>query len=62
MGLNKINLDPEDIHIQLLNEVAITTFHLKGYGLSRRTIVFRKTKGNWMIEHLHASNSLPKET
>ena len=51
------NLDPKDGQIQMLGkEAAIFTFHLPGEeSFNRRTLVFRKEKGKWLIAHLHAS-------
>ncbi len=51
------NLDPKDGQIQMLGkDAAIFTFHLPGEeSFNRRTLVFRKEKGKWLIAHLHAS-------
>ncbi len=50
------NIQPKDVQIQMLKDVAILTFHLPGDDtFGRRTLVFRKQKGNWLIAHLHAS-------
>lgn len=51
------NIEPKDVHIQMLGkEAAIFTFHLPGEeNFNRRTLVFRKLKGKWLIAHLHAS-------
>lgn len=50
------NIQPKDVQIQMLKDVAILTFHLPGdESFGRRTLVFRKHKGKCLIEHLHAS-------
>jgi len=51
------NIDPKDAHIQMLDkDAAIFTFHLPGdESFNRRTLVFQKQKGKWLIAHLHAS-------
>ena len=51
------SINPKDVHIQLLNkDAAIFTFHLPGdESFNRRTLVFKKKEGKWLIAHLHAS-------
>ncbi|MCP9493239.1 MAG: nuclear transport factor 2 family protein [Pyrinomonadaceae bacterium MAG19_C2-C3] len=51
------NIQPKDVQIQMLDkDAAILTFHLGGDDpVGRRTLVFRKQKGKWLIAHLHAS-------
>lgn len=50
------NIIPKDTEIQMLGKVAILTFHLGGNdSLGRRTLVFNKQKGKWLIIHMHAS-------
>ena len=53
-----LDLQPRDLHIQPINNsAAIVTFHLyDGVTWSRRTAVFEKRNGRWLIVHLHASN------
>jgi ketosteroid isomerase-like protein len=53
-----MELRPEDMEVQLLNDVAIVTFHLnRGHNsIGRRTLVWRKSSQEWRIIHLHASN------
>jgi len=53
-----MELRPEDMEVQLLNDVAIVTFHLNRgpNSLGRRTLVWRKSSQQWRIIHLHASN------
>ena len=51
-----LNIDPKDMHIQILQDAAVVTFHLEGSELlNRRTVVFQKREGRWLIVHLHAS-------
>lgn len=52
-----MDLQPRDLHLDLMEDVAIATFHLDdrpGF-LNRRTIVLHKTSTGWKIVHLHAS-------
>ena len=53
-----MDLKPTAIRTQILNDVAIVTFHLEhgGNAVGRRTLVLRKNSGRWRIVHLHASN------
>jgi hypothetical protein len=52
-----MDIKPQDMKIQLFDDVAIATFHLDDRAgfLNRRTIVLNKTKAGWKIVHLHAS-------
>jgi len=58
-----MNMIPVGTKIQLLGNVAVVTFHLKGEEVvSRRTLVLQKRSGKWLIVHLHASSlSLEKQ-
>jgi len=55
-----LNIDPMDTHVRSLGENAcVVSFHLENLGgsprLHRRTAVFEKRDGRWLIVHLHAS-------
>lgn len=51
-----ISIEPKNMKIQMLNEVAIVTFELNDTGMfGRRTLVLKKENDNWLIVHLHAS-------
>jgi len=51
-----IDIQPEELKIQMAGTVAIASFLLHDPGmLGRRTIVWQKIKGAWLIIHLHAS-------
>ncbi len=56
-GATQIRLDAEDIRVQMFDDVAVVTFHIRDDDLSRRTLVLRHTRGGWRIEHLHGSNA-----
>lgn len=62
-GATGITLEPEDLHVEILGDAAIVTFHIRDNVLNRRTLLLRKDGDNWGIEHLHASNASldPKE-
>jgi ketosteroid isomerase-like protein len=52
-----MDIQPRELRIQVLGDVAIATFHLDdrpGF-INRRTLVLRKTAAGWKIAHLHAS-------
>jgi ketosteroid isomerase-like protein len=51
------NIQPRDIDIQMLGDVAIVTFQLddRPGTMGRRTIVMQKGVKRWKIVHLHAS-------
>jgi ketosteroid isomerase-like protein len=53
-----MHLEPRDLEIQMLDNVAIVTFHLDrgNNSIGRRTLVWHKTPAGWKIVHLHASN------
>jgi ketosteroid isomerase-like protein len=57
MAAPYMDIQPKDLHLQLLGNVAIVTFHLDDRAgfLNRRTIVLNKTMAGWKIVHLHAS-------
>jgi ketosteroid isomerase-like protein len=53
-----LNIQPKEMKIEMLGDVAIVTFHLEDPDfLGRRTIVFQKRGGQWVIVHLHASGT-----
>jgi ketosteroid isomerase-like protein len=52
-----MNIQPRELRMQVLDDVAIVTFHLDdrpGF-INRRTLILRKTEAGWKIAHLHAS-------
>jgi ketosteroid isomerase-like protein len=52
-----IHIEPKELKVQMLGDIAIVTFHLDdrpGF-LNRRTVVMRTTGSGWKIVHLHAS-------
>ena len=53
-----MHLDPQDLEIQMFDDIAIVTFHLdRGKNsIGRRTLVWHKNAEGWKIVHLHASN------
>jgi ketosteroid isomerase-like protein len=59
-----LNIKPMNVKIQIIRDVAIMTFHLERQSaVGRRTIIWQKQNGKWLIAHLHASGvELPKKT
>ena len=56
-GATRLRLEAEDVHVQEFGDVAVVTFHARDEELCRRTFVFRRSQGRWIIEHMHASNA-----
>lgn len=53
-----LSIRPMDLHVQMLGDSAVVTFHLgESEPLNRRSLVFVKREGKWLIAHLHASRS-----
>ena len=52
----KTNLVPHDLKIETGGDLALVTFQVPGGSTARRTFVFRRTGGRWLITHMHASN------
>jgi ketosteroid isomerase-like protein len=52
-----LNIEPNHLHIQMLGDVAVATFHLRPDAplIGRRTLVLQKRGAVWSIVHLHAS-------
>ena len=61
-GLNRIKLDLEEGKVQRFGDTAIATFHIRDGDLSRRTLVLTRSRDEWLIQHLHASNAPLEET
>jgi ketosteroid isomerase-like protein len=56
--LPSMKIDPQDLVVRELGDIALVTFHLKLPGpLHRRSIVLRKAGGGWRIAHIHASTA-----
>jgi ketosteroid isomerase-like protein len=55
-GASRLNIKPLDLRVQSYGNFAIVTFHLGGdRNIGRRSILFRRDRGNWHIVHFHAS-------
>lgn len=55
-GKTKIDIQPREVRVQMLNNVAIVSFHLNDPDLfGRRTLILEKRDSKWLIIHLHAS-------
>lgn len=51
------SIDPRDMRVQMLGDIALVTFHLQQPdGIGRRTLILQHTGYTWKILHLHASN------
>jgi hypothetical protein len=56
------NIHPENVRQQQFGDTGIITFEFKraGNSMGRRTVVFNRVKGSWLIVHIHASNVAPR--
>lgn len=61
-GFSSIKLDLEDVKVQRFGGAAIATFHIRDGDLSRRTLVLTRSRDEWLIQHLHASNASLEKT
>lgn len=50
------NLVPQDMKIETGGDLALVSFQIAGGSTARRTFVFRRIRGRWLITHMHASN------
>jgi len=50
------NLVPEDMTVQTSGDFALITFQIVRPSTARRTFVFKRVGGRWLITHMHASN------
>jgi ketosteroid isomerase-like protein len=51
-----LNIEPKEMKVQILGDVAIVTFHLEDPDMfGRRTIIFQRQGRQWLIVHLHSS-------
>lgn len=53
-----LNIEPKEMKTQMLGDSAVVTFHYlrDNDSLGRRTVIFQKQEGIWLVVHLHASN------
>lgn len=52
----KTSLVPQDLKIETGGDLALVSFQIPGGSTARRTFVFRRIAGRWLITHMHASN------
>jgi ketosteroid isomerase-like protein len=53
----RINITPDHLVVQASGDFGLVSFEtIPGAMLNRRTFVFRRIGGKWLIVHLHASN------
>ena len=52
-----LSIRPRDLRVQIAGDGAVVSFHLGDSSTpNRRTVVFAKREGRWLIVHLHASS------
>ncbi len=52
----RLNLVPEDMKIETSGDLAAVSFQIRGSSAARRTFIFHRIHGRWLITHMHASN------
>ena len=60
--LSALHLVPEDERVEVSGDLAVVTFQIREQApriTRRRTFVFRRTQGHWLISHFHASDLVP---
>ena len=60
--LPALHLVPEDERVEVSGDLAVVTFQIREQVpkiTRRRTFVFRRTNGHWLISHFHASDLVP---
>lgn len=54
---SRTDLVPVDLLIDLQGETAVVSFHLRSDdAIGRRTFIFHRQDGRWLITHFHASS------
>lgn len=54
---SRTNIVPEHLTVEQAGSIGIVTFEVpSSASVARRTFVFRKHSGRWLISHFHASN------
>lgn len=54
---SRTNIVPEHLTVEQAGSIGIVTFEVPSpASIARRTFVFRKHSGRWLISHFHASN------
>jgi len=54
---SRINIKPDHLLVQASGDLGLVSFEtIPGAMLNRRTFVFRRVGGRWLIVHIHASN------
>jgi uncharacterized protein (TIGR02246 family) len=59
----KLALVPQDVRVQQSGDLAVVTFQIVEHSppvTRRRTFVFRREGGRWLISHMHASDFFPR--
>lgn len=55
-GPDYLALDPQNLHLEVIGDAALVTFHLRNdTSLGRRSMMWVRENGQWKIKHLHAS-------
>jgi ketosteroid isomerase-like protein len=58
----RLSLVPQDLRVLRRGELAVVTFQIierVPLPTRRRTFVFQRTRGQWLIVHMHASDVVP---
>jgi ketosteroid isomerase-like protein len=53
----RLSIVPEDVVVEAAPSLGVVSFQVRGSArTNRRTFVFRRTAGRWLISHFHASD------
>jgi len=55
----RLNLVPEDLDVHVSGDLGVVTFNIREKApdiTRRRTVVFTRSGGRWLISHFHASD------
>jgi uncharacterized protein (TIGR02246 family) len=59
----RLNIVPEDVEVQVSGDLAFVSFNVREKSpdiTRRRTFIFVRNDGRWLIRHAHASDFAPK--
>jgi len=57
--VSRLNLVPEDLEMLVSGDLAMVSFNIREKALNvtrRRTVIFVRRDGHWLMRHMHASD------
>lgn len=58
-AVSRLNLVPEDLEVLVSGDLAMVSFNIREKALNvtrRRTVIFIRREGHWLMRHMHASD------